>query len=100
MAREAPAPSGLSLAVDVAALRPLIETIIEATVSRLDAARATLDGKLCFSEEEAARLLGLEPHVLRDERRRGRIKASKIVGRRVRYLREDLTSYLLGRREE
>jgi hypothetical protein len=100
MARDALASNGVTLAVDVAALRPLIESVVEATVSRLEAARTALDGKLAYSEEEAARLLGLEPHVLRDERRRGKITASKIVGRRIRYLREDLTAYLLGRREE
>jgi hypothetical protein len=45
-------------------------------------------------------LLGVEPHVLADERRRGRIGASQIMKRRVRYLREDLLAYLHGRRTD
>jgi hypothetical protein len=90
---------GLSLALDPEALRPLVQLVLDQALARLDAARATLpEGKLCYSEEEAARLLGLEPHVLRDERRRGRIGASSIVGRRIRYLHQDLLDYLLGRR--
>jgi hypothetical protein len=42
--------------------------------------------------------LGLHVHQLRDERRRGRIQASQIVGRRIRYLRADLERYLAERR--
>jgi hypothetical protein len=42
--------------------------------------------------------MDLEPWVLRDERRRGRIHASQIVGRRIRYTREDLMNYLIARR--
>jgi hypothetical protein len=72
---------------------------VEETLAQAEAARATLpEGRLCFSEEEAAALLGVGTHVLRDERRRGRIKASRIVGRRVRYLHRDLMDYLLARR--
>jgi hypothetical protein len=93
-----PTPA-LSFAVDAEALRPLIAEVVAEVLRQLHAAEATLpDGRLGWSEEEAARLLGLEPHVLRDERRRGRIQASQIVGRRIRYLRSDLTGYLAGRR--
>jgi hypothetical protein len=100
MARDSQAANGLSINLDPEALTPLVEMVVQTTLARLEAVRTALDGKLAYSEEEAARLLGLEPHVLRDERRRGKITASKIVGRRIRYLREDLTAYLLGRREE
>ena len=51
---------------------------------------------MAYSEEEAARLLGLNSHQLRDERRRGRTAASQFVGRQIRYLREDLISDLYG----
>jgi hypothetical protein len=92
-------PAGLSLQLGPDALRPLISEIVREVMQQLEAARARVpDGRLAWSEEEAARLLGLEPHVLRDERRRGRIAASSIVGRRIRYTREDLVSYLMGRR--
>jgi hypothetical protein len=95
------APSNtLSLGlIDVDQLRPLISEIVELTLERLDQARATLPAdRLAYSEAEAAALLGLEQHVLRDERLRGRIQASQVVGRRIRYTREDLISYLSGRR--
>jgi hypothetical protein len=97
--RQAPA-AGLSLQFDPAALRPLVEQVVAEVLRTLEAEQARLDGKLAYSEEEAAALLGLEYHQLRDERRRGRIPASQIVGRRIRYLREDLLAYLLSRRWE
>lgn len=81
-------------------LRPIIEAVVAETLTRLEAGRAQLDrsNRLAFTEQEAARLLDLEPRQLADERRRGKIAASQIVGRRIRYLRDDLVSYLLSRR--
>jgi hypothetical protein len=88
----------LKLTLDTAALRPLIVEVVRETLAQAEADRATVAGPLCYSEEEAARLLGIEPHVLRDERRRGRIQASQIACRRVRYLPADLAAYLAARR--
>jgi hypothetical protein len=88
------------ISLDPDSLRPLIREVVQEVLSQLESDRAQLNGKLCYSEEEAARLLDLEPHVLRDERRRGKIAASQIVGRRIRYTREDLIGYLAGRREQ
>jgi excisionase family DNA binding protein len=93
-------PTGLHLQIDPQALRPLIEEVVNLVLARLESERAHLNGKLCYSEPEAAELLGLKEHQLRDERRRGRIRAASIVGRRIRYTREDLMSYLLGRQWE
>jgi hypothetical protein len=90
--------NGVHLSLDPTGLRPLIEQVVTETLARLETERAKVNGKLAYSEPEAAALLGLEPHQLRDERLRGRIGASSIVGRRIRYTREDLTSYLMGRR--
>jgi hypothetical protein len=95
-----PGETGFALAIDPEALRPLIEAVVEKTVARLEETRAMLPDRLAFSELEAARLIGLNPHQLRDERRRGRIKASEIVGGRIRYQREDLVAYLLRGRTE
>jgi hypothetical protein len=92
--------AGLSLELDPEALRPVIEAVVTEVLGRLEGQRALLGDRLAYSEEEAARLLGLEPHVLRDERHRKRIAASSIVGRRIRYTREDLVGYLLARRQE
>jgi hypothetical protein len=91
----------LSLAIDPSGLDDLIRRVVEATVAQLEAAKAKLpEERLAFSEPEAARMLGLLPHQLRDERHRGAISASIVVGRRVRYRREDLVQYLMARRSE
>jgi hypothetical protein len=87
----------LSLAIDPDGLRGLISEIVEQTVRHLDEVKATLPDRLGYSEAEAATLLGLESHVLRDERRRGRVRAFVVAGRRVRYSRDDLIAYLTRR---
>ncbi len=91
---------GLSLHLDPQTLAPIIRATVSETLAQLEADRQQIpaNGRIAFTEEEAARMLGLESHQLRDERRRGRIAASSIVGRRVRYTREDLLAYLAERR--
>jgi hypothetical protein len=90
----------LSLNLDPKALTPLIRAVVDQTLAQFEADRRQLpeNGRLAYTEEEAARMLGLETHQLRDERRRGRISASSIVGRRIRYTRDDLLGYLAARR--
>jgi Helix-turn-helix domain len=91
-----------ALRLDPAGLAPLIRSIVSEVLAQIEADRQMLpeNGKLCFSEAEAAAMLGVEPHVLRDERRRGRIGASQIMGRRIKYTRADLLSYLAQRHIE
>jgi hypothetical protein len=84
--------------VDQGPLEALVRRLVAEAVQELDSHRDRLDGKLAFSEAEAARLLSLNPHQLRDERRRGRISSSEIVGRRIRYTRDDLVNYLMQHR--
>lgn len=79
-------------------LRPLIRAIVAETVASFLPLLEAAGSRLAFSEADAAAMLGLEEHVLRDERRRGRITASQIVGRRIRYSRADLIEYLAGRK--
>ena len=79
-------------------LRPLIEEVVAETIARLESQHDLVNGKLAYSEYEAAQLISLTERRLADERRRGRIQASSIVGRRIRYLRSDLIAYLLSRR--
>jgi hypothetical protein len=74
--------------------------VVREALAQLEAARAAVPERLAYSEQEAARLIGLEPHQLRDERRRGRISASTVVGKRIRYTRDDLVNYLMSRRTE
>jgi hypothetical protein len=94
-AAEPPPPSnGLHLAIDPAGLEPLIRAVVSATIAALDADRSAIPDKLAFSEAEAARLLSLHPHQLRDERLAKRIKASLGPGRKVLYSRDDLLAYL------
>ena len=68
-------------------------------LAKVEAARAVAgDERLAYSEKEAAELIGLKWHQLRDERLRGRIASSKVVGDRIRYMREDLIAYLMRSR--
>jgi hypothetical protein len=52
-----------------------------------------LADRLAYSESEAAKLIGVEPHVLRDERLKGNV-AGKKVGRRIFYTPAALTEFL------
>ena len=89
---------GAYLAIDPAFLEPLVRQVIEATLAASGGADSSrLDDRLAFSEAEAARLLSLQVHQLRDERLRGRIKASVGAGRKVLYSRQDLLDYLAAR---
>lgn len=54
--------------------------------------------RLAYGEAEAAALLGLEKHVLREQRRLGRISFTRGPGRRILYTPTHLTEYL-GRSE-
>jgi hypothetical protein len=86
-----------NLNIDAAELEPVIERAIERVLARMEESRQLLGDKLCYTEAEAAAILDVNPHVLRDERLRHRIRASKIVGRRIRYTRADLVDYLASR---
>lgn len=79
-------------------MRPLITQIVAEVFAAQDQDRDLLSERLAFSEAEAASLLGLATHQLRDERRRGRIGASLGPGRRILYSRRDLIDYLNSRR--
>ena len=92
--------TGLNLQLDTAVLDPIIRKVVTETITQMEAERAKLGDRLCFSEAEAARLLGLRQHQLRDVRLAGKISCSQIVGRRIRYCREDLIRYLADNRWE
>jgi hypothetical protein len=91
----------VNLTFDPETLRPLIKAVVAEVVSQMESDKAKIDnGRLVFTEEEAAAMLQLQPHCLRDERRRGKIGCSRVVGRRLRYTKQDLLDYLRGRRIE
>ena len=71
-------------ASDIDDLRPLIAAAVRATIDEIDADKARLGDRLAFPENEAAGLLGVPRHVLRDCRLRREIVGAR-VGRRVVY---------------
>ncbi|MFC1596958.1 helix-turn-helix domain-containing protein [Planctomycetota bacterium] len=74
-------------------LRPLVDMAVAEALDRVEEERAKLHGKLAFPEAEAAMLLGVRPHVLRDCRRRGELQGAK-VGSKIVYTRADLVRFL------
>ena len=77
--------------------RPLIEQVVTETMRRLEAERVKLSGRLAYPEAEAAALIGVERHVLRDARLRREIEASR-VGKRIVYTRDELLRFLHAQR--
>ena len=76
------------------ALRPLIQSIVDKTIERIDMAKAKVSGdRLAYPQAEAAALIGMAPHALRDARLNGEINASR-CGKRVVYQRSELLKYL------
>lgn len=88
----------MNLHLEPSQLITLIRSIAAETAAVIHEHHARSDGRLTLTEAEAAYQLGLSERQLADERRRGRITASSIVGRRIRYLRQDLVDYMLRRR--
>lgn len=77
---------------------PLVRQIVAETLTSMQSKFDEMGKRLAFTEEEAAEMIGLKSHQLRDERRRGRIQASQIVCRAIRYSREDILRYLMTNR--
>lgn len=83
----------MNLSFDPQDLRPLVEQVVTETIERLEAARAMVGDRLAYDEPEAAALIGVRRHVLRDARLRGEVIASRI-GKRTVYTREELLRFL------
>lgn len=77
-----------------------IKRIVVEAIHEIRDQGVLLDDQLAFSEPKAAEKLGLNPWQLADERRRGRIGFSRIVGGQIRYTTRDLTNYLHRVRQE
>ena len=95
-------PPALSLAMNLDSLRPILCAFAVELAAAFEQDRRLLapDQRLAYSEEAAADLLGLKTHQLRDERLRGRITHTKIVGGSIRYEPADLLKYLRRHRVE
>lgn len=74
-------------------LKPLIRAAVEEVLDRLHTDEKRLADRLGYTEPEAAALIGVEPHVLRDCRLRGEI-AGRLVGKRIVYSRQALLRFL------
>jgi hypothetical protein len=80
------------------ALRPLVHLAVAEALDCMEEERAKFNGRLAFTEPEAAVLMGVKPHVLRDCRRRGELQGAK-VGSRIVYTRADLLEFLERQKE-
>jgi len=90
-----------TITCDPEALRQIIRAVVAEALAALEADRVKLEpDRLAYGEAEAARLLGLAWHQLRDARRLGRIGYSIGPGRRILYTPADLATYLAARRTE
>lgn len=90
----------MQVTIDPDELRPIISATVAEVLAQIRADESAVGDKLAFSEQEAARRLDIEHHVLRDARLRGEISASRIAGRRIRYRKSDLTDYMARHRTE
>lgn len=88
----------LKIEFDSKDLRPIVHLAVTEALDHLEAERAKFQGRLSFTEPEAAVLLGVKPHVLRDCRRRGELQGSK-VGSKIVYTRADLLGFLEKQKE-
>jgi hypothetical protein len=70
-------------------------SLLAESVSKVLAVIATLpaDNRLAYTESEAAQMLGVADHVLRDVRLRGEIRGKK-VGKRWMYPKDTLIQFL------
>jgi hypothetical protein len=83
---------------DVDDLRPIVQQIVGETLRQLESLDAHGE-RIAYTEPEAAALLGVARHVLRDCRRRGEITASR-CGVRNLYERSELIGFLTRSRGE
>jgi hypothetical protein len=82
----------IPLTLDVEALTPLIRAIVAESLAAINAKLPA--EQIGYSEEHAAQVLDLNRWQLRDLRRKGKIRASMVCGKRPRYSRQDLLEYL------
>ncbi len=84
-------------ATDFAEFKPLLAEFAAELLARQPTPLAPTGDRIAFSEAEAANMLGLEIHVLREQRRLGRIEPCKAKpGRRILYTRAAIEAFLAG----
>lgn len=85
----------MNLVFDSTTLRKLVRPIVAEVTAAIEIAGDR--DRLAYPEPEAAALLGIASHQLRDARLRGEITATK-VGGRIGYERAELVAYLARNR--
>ncbi len=83
----------MKFSFDADDLRPLVQAVVNETIERLQSAQTSMNGRLAYTEPQAAALFGIAPHVLRDCRLRGEISATK-AGKRLLYSRDELLRFI------
>lgn len=78
---------------DLEAFKPLVAEVVRTVLAELK--RANGSSRLAYTEPEAANLLGLPRHSLRDLRLAGKVRASRL-GKRIIYERCELERLLKG----
>ena len=86
----------MQLTFDPTTLRELVRPIAEEIAAAIGT-RTGNDDRLAYTEAEAAKLLGIATHQLRDARLRGELVSTK-VGGRIGYERSELLAYLARNR--
>jgi len=75
-------------------MRPLIAAVVQEVLAQRQADQSRLgDDRLTYTEPEAAALIGVAPHVLRDCRQRGEVRAVRI-GKRFCYNRAEILRFI------
>ncbi|MBM4090979.1 MAG: hypothetical protein FJ276_16385 [Planctomycetes bacterium] len=86
-----------SIVLDKADLRPLITEVVRETMAECRGMFAGDEPRLAWREDEAAALVGMQPHQLRDRRLEGQVLATKI-GRSWHYTRDELMKLFAEKR--
>ncbi|MBS0265429.1 MAG: helix-turn-helix domain-containing protein [Planctomycetes bacterium] len=82
----------MHLTITADELKPFIDAALAEMLARFG-----IQDRIAYSEVEAAALLGIRSHVLRDARLRGEIVGAKL-GRGYSYTRADLIEYVERRK--
>lgn len=90
----------MKVEIDMDALRPLILATVRETLAQgrdlLTVSNGQQSGdRIAWPEAEAAPMIGLSPHQLRDARLRGEIECFRGPRRKALYSREHLLAYLM-----
>ncbi len=82
----------MHLAIDPGSLRPIVAAVVAETLSQRPEGILPAE-RLAFPEAEAAALIGVAKHILRDARLRGEI-SGRLCGKKIIYSRDELQRYV------